>query len=222
MKLYLYTSEQGLRDIIEKRYLIVSTPWSTNDITECVAQREEKQSESIKQYGYICMSETPTSPAMWGYYADRSRGACLAFHIRDNDLFPDADIQQVKYERNRSACKDPIDLLSIKALDWQHEKEYRIIFKLSDLEHINTEEHGKRKIIFIHRGIMGCLREIILGVRCNIECAQIQAMVSDRVSIKRVRIHPETFEFDFDETITPARKPKGTTIHRAKGVPKDW
>lgn len=79
LRLYLYVTEDALINILREGKLNISKPWGTNDITEGVKQGEEKQKENIKEFGYICLSETCTSPAMWGYYADRSRGACLAF-----------------------------------------------------------------------------------------------------------------------------------------------
>lgn len=198
-----------MKNILEQRYLIVSSPWATNDITEGVAQKEEKQSENIKQYGYICMSKTCTSPAMWGYYADRSRGACLVFDIdEDSDYAKKYPIQEVKYEEKRLDTTDVTDLLSCKSTDWQHEKECRIIFKLSELQTRKRPENSE--IFFIHHEIMKYLSGIILGVNCNSECAQIQSIAKD-VKVIRIQISPEKFEFTMGNARISEKKRKTLT-----------
>ena len=78
-RLFMYVSEDSLFKILKSGLLRLSLPWNTNDVTECVAQQATTQSEGVKEFGYLCFSANPHSPAMWGLYADRSKGACLAF-----------------------------------------------------------------------------------------------------------------------------------------------
>ena len=81
LTLYLYASLDSLLKILETGKLKVSLPWGTNDITEGVPRNEQVRNHQTEAYGYICLSDNCTSPAMWGYYADRGRGACLGNNL---------------------------------------------------------------------------------------------------------------------------------------------
>lgn len=195
LKLYLYVTEDALINILREQKLNISRPWSTNDITEAVKQREEKQQEKIKEYGYICLSETCTSPAMWGYYSDRSRGACLAFafnvntddkktfHVLQNTI----EIKKVEYCKNRASSDNIDKLIFRKSKDWSHEKEYRIKVDLATVDFIETKDKLNRiSYIFKTDLIMEYLRGIILGVNCKKEKSEIDGIIR---SIKGGIIH---------------------------------
>ena len=85
LRLFMYVDEVALENIIRQERLRVSCPWRTNDVTEGVYAGEYSQNEDTKKYGYLCFSAVCNSPAMWGYYANRGRGACLVF---DFDVRP--------------------------------------------------------------------------------------------------------------------------------------
>lgn len=188
--LYLYAREDQFLGILKDNALNISKAWGTNDITEGVLQEEEKQRELVKDYGYICLSETCTSPAMWGYYADRSRGVCLIFvfdvniyersgemTILDDGKIPrnPITIKKVSYKKMRSSSIDVKDLLFCKSEDWVHEQEYRIIFKLSDVDQ-RVGENGD--VCFKTGSIMPYFKGVILGVNCRKERAEVEAIIS--------------------------------------------
>ena len=77
--LYLYVSEKQLFSILEDKALKLSRTEYTNDTTENIYSAEDSVSPLVREYGYICLSSTITSPMMWGQYADRNKGACLVF-----------------------------------------------------------------------------------------------------------------------------------------------
>jgi len=205
MNLFLYTSDDGMKSILKNDIMIVSTPWSTNDITEGVAQNSEKQSEKIRLYGYICMSETATSPAMWGYYADRSRGACLAFEFPDspclNGKFSETinnveiKFSPIQYKEERSTATDVLELLSVKSDDWKHEKEYRLFFRLSDLTMKPITKDGITKEHFVFEGLNKYLSTIILGANCPSQCAEIIAITHKKYKVCRIEFDKKNFEF---------------------------
>ncbi len=220
LKLYIYVTEDALINILREKKLNISRPWSTNDITEAVKQREEKQQEKIKEYGYICLSETCTSPAMWGYYADRSRGACLAFtfYVNTNDgktfyvldrkgqQFQDAiEIKKVEYCKNRASSDNIDKLIFRKSKDWSHEKEYRIKVDLATVDFIETKDKLNRiSYIFKTDLIMEYLRGIILGVNCKKEKSEIDGIIRsikggiihDPIQVIRAKMDMAHFEFN--------------------------
>lgn len=212
--LYLYAREDQLLGILSDNALNISKAWGTNDITEGVLQNEEKQRELIRDYGYICLSKTCTSPAMWGYYADRSRGVCLVF-VFDVNFLPKESafiilnkgktpkspimIKAVSYEKKRSISVNIKDLLFGKSEDWRHEQEYRIIFRLSDVER-DVEKNGD--VCFKTRSIMPYFKGVILGVNCKKERAEVEAIISstnrwDKGKEPKV-IKAEMSQTDFD------------------------
>ena len=162
MRLFLYVDETGLEDIIANQRIKLSCAWRTNDATEAVAQNETQRSDKVNEVGYICLSAICDSPAMWGYYADRARGACLVFdfHVRQRNCghqyqilkngvtrcSPPYWIQRIKYTDKRrkrfvstkdsfsSGKEDNFDLLTTKSKDWKHEHEYRIFYNLQQLD----------------------------------------------------------------------------------------
>ena len=162
MRLFLYVDEVGLEDIITNQRIKLSCAWRTNDATEAVAQNETQRSDKVNEVGYICLSAICDSPAMWGYYADRARGACLVFdfHVRQRNCghqyqilkngvtrcSPPYWIQRIKYADKRrrrftstknsysSGIEENFDLLTTKSKDWRHEHEYRIFYDLQQLD----------------------------------------------------------------------------------------
>lgn len=222
LPLYLYVTEESLINILKEGKLNVSRPWATNDITEAVKQGEEKQREQIKEYGYICLSGTCISPAMWGYYADRSRGACLVFSFplltSDDKSFkvkktrttksdPDIVIKKVEYGKERLNSEDIDELLFRKSLDWQHENEYRIKVNLSQLDCIESKgKDGDLNISFKSNLITKYLTAIILGVNCNKQKPEIDGLIRNisrdkKIQVIKAKMSTSNFEFDIDSNI---------------------
>lgn len=84
--LYLYVTEKQLLSILKNGELKLSRTTQTNDSTENVYRGFSSVHENVRQYGYICLSRTISSPMMWGLYADRGRGACLVFSAKFEQL----------------------------------------------------------------------------------------------------------------------------------------
>lgn len=106
------------------------------------------------RFGVLSLSESATNPLMWSYYADSHRG--LVIEIEVTEAFPEpagpkragsmADFigtpQKVSYDPDRPAwvMYDPLgrrfgdrirDLFLRKNIQWQHEKEWRLIYPLT-------------------------------------------------------------------------------------------
>lgn len=192
LRLYMYVTAEALFAIIRSRALKLSHPWKTNDITECLAQRETQLRYAIKEYGYLCFSADPTSPAMWGYYADRGKGACLVFDFDvielQNGVYEiliggAADavdpliIRSVCYAESRYAGNCPRDTFFYKSVEWQHEKEYRIVVPLSD-KHVSVEAvRGSAGVSLAHyyHGILSQLSGVILGPKFDGEDTEVKS-----------------------------------------------
>ena len=210
ISLYQYTTETGLVSILESKRIKISQPWSTNDITEGVADGETTQREELKKYGYICLSATCTSPAMWGYYAARSRGACLRFDFpcinpqaetltyADHYMKCTRFLRKVKYSETKATGNDLHELLATKSTDWQHEKEYRALYELSKLSP-NDIEYGSTTCTYYARDIMKYLTGIILGARSNIQTTDLHSIIQRKlripIDIYRVSSAGSAFEF---------------------------
>ena len=205
IKLYLYASEASLRSILKSGKIRLSKPWNTNDITECVAKGEKDQSELIKTYGYICLSSTKSSPAMWGYYADRSRGACIEFTFSYTyhtvDLFPCGGgyAHKVKYSDERVDPNETVELLITKSKSWEYEKEYRILYKLNKRPVIDVIEGDT--IQYYTNDIKENVTGIILGKNCKIQLSELKTIIRSSAihtitNISRACLDSNSFNFD--------------------------
>lgn len=206
LTLYLYASLDSLLKILETGKLKVSLPWGTNDITEGVPRNERMRNYQTEAYGYICLSDNCTSPAMWGYYADRGRGACLVFRFKwvqpcgkaqngeinawkiarpvpQNGSWLPGKLYQVEYGEKRSEFKSAEDMLRYKSNDWKHESEYRYITPLADteLDNITETSYGKLGLYFV-TDITRYITGIILGPHCQLQPIDIVQYVGKHKS----------------------------------------
>lgn len=87
----------------------------------------------ISSSGICCFSQVYDNILMWSHYTDSHKGVCLKYDItKDSDFFvtPVVVNYQKKYEQlNYITEQDKIvdKLISAKSLDWEYEKEIRII-----------------------------------------------------------------------------------------------
>lgn len=217
IRLYLYVKPEALIPLLSSKRIHLSKPWNTNDVTECVLQNKEKQSEQIKEYGYICLSCRCNSAAMWGYYADSSRGACLAFDIPvekskqgqyillDKNYTVQSDskrIRAVEYKENRVRENNPLTLLHRKALEWSHEEEYRIAIPLEQAKNESSEDYAK--VCYYDDDLFTHLSHVILGVHSQHECADIKAALQNleikEVNVTRAAFSPQQFSYLIPDT----------------------
>ena len=91
--------------------------------------------EMHKNLRISCFTEEATNILMWAYYAEGQEGICIEFDPSKDPLFF-TNLRKVKYETNLATIKKGIgdeldysEILITKAEQWQHEKEWRVIFK---------------------------------------------------------------------------------------------
>ncbi len=184
LTLYMYAREQQFHEIINSGKFRLSTPWATNDVTEGVAQEAEARCDGIEKYGYICLSASSTSPAMWGYYAGRATGVCLAFTfyrvlrrgVDCGEIDGGNPIYRVKYQKERGRYNDGLRLMCIKSDEWKHEKEYRILYKLEQAE---CQSHDGM-VAFYTGDLKAHLTGVILGSNCKLKEVEVSAMLKVR------------------------------------------
>jgi len=100
-----------------------------------------------QQIGILCLSRAPNSILMWSHYADQYQGAVIAFDV-DHEFF--AGQIEVEYVEERpkkhidSYKPEPVPLaeLCAKSMEWQYEREVRIVRSLQDCK--KTEKTDTR------------------------------------------------------------------------------
>lgn len=108
MRLYYYTGQKFLRNILQEKRIKISRygKYGTlNDPFEQAAyelfdrtlrKTHKTQVDRFAQkIGLICLSETRHSPAMWAHYTDNHQGVCLEIEVTFDHIF------KVKYESKR-------------------------------------------------------------------------------------------------------------------------
>lgn len=95
-----------------------------------------KKEEVLKGIGVVCYSETNSNILMWSHYADSHKGLCFEF---DSEKKPIKQWKNFKFHPIIYSNERKIDiltdgyvnsffkLLTTKSLDWNYEKEHRLI-----------------------------------------------------------------------------------------------
>jgi hypothetical protein len=156
--------------------------------------------------GLLCFSADWTNPLMWSHYANKHRGICLGFDLR-NDL-----VQRVRYEDERiriaigdngelSKLDDELEklVLCTKFRDWQYEEECRIFVSLSSCQ-------SEGSLHFYPFGDDVCLREVILGPECLEKLDTARELVKTRFPtaiVFKARLAFKFFKVVADERSVP-------------------
>lgn len=106
--------------------------------------------EDMKSFGVFSLTQNPTNSVMWSQYGDKHRGICLTYDIPDDFiidaatnilgrapvLYGDEPITDWLIQNAETVdFDDPRDfaielmkrVLTVKAADWNYEREYRIL-----------------------------------------------------------------------------------------------
>lgn len=101
--------------------------------------------ELNKQVGILCLSKSPNSILMWSHYADQYKGAVVAFDGNHEFFQSQISVEYVSERPRRhidSYGSEPIPLaeLCAKSLDWEYEREVRVIRSLNDCDQIGQPD----------------------------------------------------------------------------------
>jgi hypothetical protein len=127
--------------------------------------------------GVLCFSKPRANIPMWAYYGNDHQGVAIGINVYNiGDQLP-CHFGFVKYRQQRVrlnpfaaeqlAALQRRRVLFTKSQEWQHEQEYRRVFRLSDLVSETLPKGGKR---FYFLRIWGdSIEEIVLGCRIKPE-----------------------------------------------------
>ena len=167
-------------------------------------------------YGITCLSaNAPDYLPMWAYYANNHQGFCVEYTVIGKDC-----VREVSYEPERikvasliveyvSAAREAMRLkkrtpkadlcctiliqnLFMKAEQWKHEKEYRIVYPIH-------KENGKNIPV---RQLGLRTNRIIAGTKCRTESIERLNTISNNLGLGNVYksyIHPEKYTVKIEQ-----------------------
>src|SRR5262249_25061727 len=113
-----------------------------------------------RNFGVLSLSETPTNTLLWGYYGDGGRGFLIAFDPPHKWFWAQQEprddfrhLRRVVYVSQRAprylTQTDGTDALYTKQLEWEHEKEWRIIRNFNQAAvKLGADAYGKDVLLF--------------------------------------------------------------------------
>jgi hypothetical protein len=141
--------------------------------------------------GLLCFSRNWRNPLLWSHYAESHRGVALGFDV-PSELLTDvrykAGMEKLNVD-NKTTAQEEIDsflreLRYTKFSDWRYEDEMRQFFELKTLA---RQSH----LYFVPFSESLVLREVILGVRCDLSIESMKKLVakaSENVHVSKARI----------------------------------
>jgi hypothetical protein len=208
MRAYHLTSESWALKAIKNRRLKVALFNDMNDPFELLGMelktsRDREEVRHLKQetnatLGALCFSQDCVNPVLWSHYADKHRGICLGFDIRDDIRDDRAHEIQYQGERLQEIEKEFLEgeseilgqrLLTTKFEHWRYEDEVRMLLKLEEA----VQENG---YYFLPFGDTLRLKEITLGVRCKLSLDELKEMLAAQdkdVEISKGRLAPDSY-----------------------------
>jgi DUF2971 family protein len=167
--------------------------------------RLEFQECRFNSFGIFSLSEVPENILMWAHYADSHRGFCVGFDFQKIELMKHAHAEgtrqvillervehHLKYPRLNRFEMDYEQLtvfpLTIKSVDWEYEKEWRLIL------------HGETNKQFHFTD--GIVSKVILGCKMRVEeveeVKEVLRNRSEKIALFRAREKEESFGLDLD------------------------
>ena len=205
MRLYHFTMQGYGLDAIRTRSLKIARIAELNDPFELLAPVYDTKCEQrttdfwIQQmsdrYGLLCMSADWHHPLLWGHYADKNRGICLAFDTLQRRRF-----SRVQYVDHRPSLRDLglADLCEMteetmrkilyrKFSAWSYETEYRAFVEL--------QSQDGRGLYFADFAPALKLVEVIVGCRSTATRDEVAEAVGNLVGVEVFRARPSSQDF---------------------------
>jgi hypothetical protein len=160
---------------------------------------QEKHSEGLvedysKRFGIVCFCATIASPAVWGHYADHNQGFALEF---DTAIYPLTECLEMKYRKDRPqfSTDNWEQVLSTKSLEWEYEKEFRLIIPVEYLQtgKCKPSDSFERYFLPIPDGMV---RGVYFGCRSSLEL--IEKVREALPDVKAYRMKPHLTDYRFD------------------------
>jgi hypothetical protein len=162
---------------------------------------KKEQIDSLE--GLLCFSKRWRNPLLWSHYADSHRGVALGFDV-PSELLTDvrykAGMAKVNID-DKATAQAEIDsflreLRYTKFSDWSYEDEVRQFFELKALA---RQSH----LYFVPFSKNLVLREVILGVRCDLPIESVRELVAqfpEKVHVSKARIAYSKFGVTEDKS----------------------
>jgi hypothetical protein len=153
-------------------------------------------------FGVLSLSGTVTSKLMWSFYSDGGTGIVVEFDAKhpwfnckngENDSY--RHLRQVQYVADREpiylATKDDAatredDVLYTKTIEWEFEKEWRIIRGFKEAkEKIGADQYGKD--IFLFEIPPSAIKSVIFGYRADPQLeGDLRKIVTTNANLKHL------------------------------------
>jgi hypothetical protein len=193
-------SNLALRRIKISRIAELNDPFelmsaNTSDVRQHNAL-ETFKNQTNDSKGLICFSEFWNNPVLWGHYADKHSGVALGFEV-DEELLFKVTYENAKFDlpintlTNQVECDENTlnSLLSTKFSDWHYEDEWRMFSTLKD----SVIESG---LYFEKFSDDLCLKEVILGAKCELPLNEMQSLVNKlgyKIQVKKAKLDGKTY-----------------------------
>ena len=202
MRVYHFLPACHALDDLKKRRLKIAQFQDLNDPFELFAADlsdakyrphfREWRSEMAQKFGMLCFSRNWQNPMLWSHYADRHKGMCFGFDVKDSLT------QAVTYTAQRLSLQIPDDLtesnmrllLSTKYEDWKYEDEVRVFLQL------NTHD-SSNGLFFRDFGDDLALVEVIAGPLSTVRESEIKVELGRHrgaVRLKKARLAFKSFK----------------------------
>ena len=205
MKLYNLTSMSFALSNLALRRIKISRIAELNDPFELMSANtsDVRQHNALKAFknqtndskGLICFSESWDNPVLWGHYADKHCGVALGFEVAEKLLLK-VTYENTKFDlpintNNQVECDENTlnSLLSTKFRDWHYEDEWRMFSPLKD----SVIESG---LYFEKFSDDLCLKEVILGAKCELPINEMQSFVNKlgyKIQVKKAKLDGKTY-----------------------------
>lgn len=195
VRLYYYTSAKYLESILETSALKVTFLGHSNDPFEFLpsfefTENKEKTEEWRETWAKIlkdapvraiCFSTKISSSAMWGHYADRHQGICLAydFPIILSKKFDEYGLSKINYS-NKRICYGSLEIghpidhfihscATTKGIEWKYEQEIRLLLD----SHCTYVTKDSMLFSPIEKTF---LKGIVLGLKCPLNFHMVNSL----------------------------------------------
>lgn len=98
LTLYKYITREALEGFLDYSDFKLSYPSDANDPLELLTAEEEPQRDIESEVGFISLTKKENSPPMWGNYAGKYSGACVAFKV-----------PYYKQQYDKAPCEESVD-----------------------------------------------------------------------------------------------------------------
>jgi hypothetical protein len=147
----------------------------------------------------MCFSAGWRDPVIWAHYADKHRGICLGFTVRDEHCMPVSYVDDrlpfpAQLQNNDEASLQHLTvLLSTKFGNWRYENEIRLWVNIKDRENGLYYQDFDEELR---------LDEVIAGARCTVPKIEIERAIRGLtypVTIIKARAGFERFDIVEDQ-----------------------